>query len=239
MIQGVGSRLAIVIVLLLLQIFIFVLELLVFNSTIKARRWYTPLRQWIGPIGLALLGVILVCVTFVNAKAEIERICTHCSIGVDADVAGIGVRIAAFAQVCVLTLVSLLGSFHPEATGAKELGAGLVLTTVSLAIALIVRLRLGTLTPVDGAISAMILDGQSMALSIQLAAKETLTSRWQVFIVVCAQFIGLGTACAIVAGFNDGLYTSADYSCLTVFWWGLLGQCELSKASLEQYVFWV
>jgi len=118
---------------------------------------------------------------------------TQCSIDVDADIAGEGVRIGAFVQVCVLILVSMLGSFHTRVTGAKEIGAGVVLTSVSLAIALIVRMARRTLTPVNAIISAMILDGQNMALTIQLAAKETLTSRWQVVIVVLAQFVSLRT----------------------------------------------
>jgi hypothetical protein len=238
MISAAGTRLAIVTVLLVLQTLILILELLIFNSTVKARRWYTPLRQWFGPIGIALLGVVLVPVTFAHPTASIEKAGTQCSIDVDADVAGEGVRIAAFAQVCVLILVSLLGSFHTKATGSKEVGAGLALTSVSLAMALIVRMGCGTLTPVDAAVSAMILDGQSMAQSIQLTAKETLTSRWQVGIAVSAQFIGLGTISAIVAGLNDRSYASNDCSCLTVFWRGWLGNCQPTLSSLEPAVFW-
>jgi predicted anti-sigma-YlaC factor YlaD len=102
----------------------------------------------------------------------------QCDFSLDADIAGIGVRIAAFMQVCVLAFVSLLGVFHCRATGVKELGARLLYTSVSLKMALVVRMCRGSLAPADAAVGAMILDGQNMALSIQLTAKETLASRW-------------------------------------------------------------
>lgn len=238
MIAGVRSRLAIVAILLVLQTFIFILELLIFISRISANRWYTRLRQWFAPIGFALLSTVLVSVTFVHSNATVERTGSQCTKDVDADIAGLGVRIAAFAQVGTLILVSLLGSFHPKATGAKEVGAGLVLTTVSLAIALMVRIEKGILRPADAAIGAMILDGQSMALSLQLASKETLTSRWQVGVVVATQVIGLGTVSATISKFSNRDFLKPDCNCLTVFWWAWLGHCQSSVSSLEPAVFW-
>jgi hypothetical protein len=190
MIEAASSRLAIIATLLGLQVFVFILELLIFVPSIKVRGWYTPLRQWCVPVGIALLGVVLVSVTFANVNVEVLRAGKRCSVDVDGDIAGDGVRIAAFVQVGVLLVVSLFGIFHTKATGAKEIGAGLVLTSVSLAMALMVRAK-GTLTPPDAAIGAMILDGQTLALSIQLVAKETLASRWQTMIVVLAQFFWL------------------------------------------------
>lgn len=239
MISAVGSRLAIVILLLLLQVLIFVLELCIFCSNIDERKWYTALRRWLGPTGITLVGVVLVSVTFAHPYADAESTGTQCDIGVDADIAGKGVRVAAMVQVCVLILVSLLGSFHPKATGAKEVGGGLILTSGSLAIALIVRMARGTLTPVDAAIGAMILDGQSIALSIQLATKETLTSRWQVWIAVLTQFFELSTIIVVVFKFNDRSFASKDCSCLAVFWWAWLGKCQPATSSLEPSVFWI
>jgi hypothetical protein len=220
MASRVHARLAIIILLLVLQTAVVVLDLLVFKLSVSVKSWYTLLRQWLGPIGITLLGIILVPVTFANLDSDTNRTGQQCSLTVDADIAGPGVRIAAFVQVCVLVIVSLLGSFHSKATGAKEVGGGLILTSASLAIALIVRMVRSTLTPVDAVIGAMILDGQNMALAIQLTAKETLTSRWQVVLAVLTQFVGLGTISAIVAGFNARSYASESCSCLLVFWWG-------------------
>jgi hypothetical protein len=226
MTSRVHARLAITVLLLVLQTTVVILELLVFKLSVSRKSWYTLLRQWLGPIGITLLGIILVPVTFAYLDSDTNQTENQCSLTVDADIAGLGVRVAAFVQVCVLVIVSLLGSFHSKATGAKEVGGGLILTSSSLAIALIVRMVRGTLTPVDAAIGAMILDAQNMALAIQLTAKETLTSRWQVVLAVLTQFVGLGTICAIVARLNTQSYAPESCSCLSVFWWGWLGNCS-------------
>jgi hypothetical protein len=84
----------------------------------------------------------------------------------------------------------------------------------------------------------MILDGQNMALAIQLTAKEILTSRWQVILAVITQFVGVGTISATVSGLNGQSYAFEDCSCLAVFWWGWLGNCSPSISSLEPTVFW-
>lgn len=164
---------------------------------------------------------------------------TDCTSEVDADIAGQGVRSAALVQVAVLIALSLLGSFHPNATGVKEVGGGLMLTTLALAIALIVRLTSGDLSPLDAVLGAMILDGQSMALSIQLASKETLASRWQVSMVVATQLLGYGTTVAIIALFNNGGSPTAECRCVRVFWWGWLANCKEFRSTLEQSVFWL
>jgi hypothetical protein len=137
-----------------------------------------------------------------------------------------------------LIIISLLGSFHPKATGAREVGGGLILTSALLVIALMVRIARSTLTPVDAAIDAMILDGQNMALAIQLTAKETLTSRWQVILAIITQFVGLGIISVTVARFNDRSYASEECNCLAVFRWGWLGNCSSSMSSLGPTVFW-
>jgi hypothetical protein len=111
-------------------------------------------------------------------------------------------------------LVLLTGSFHSKATGAKEFGGGLILTSASLAISLMVRMARSTLTLVDAAIGTMILDGQNRAMVIQLTDKETLTLRWQVVLAVLTQFVGLGTITTIVAGTNNREFASEDCNCL-------------------------
>jgi hypothetical protein len=90
----------------------------------------------------------------------------------------------------------------------------------------------------DAAVSAIILDAQNMALSIQLVAKETLASRWQVFIVVMAQTFGLGIVYTIILRFNGGVFAMDKCRCLTVFWWAWLGNCLPSGWSSEKDVFW-
>lgn len=237
MIPGVESRLAIVAVFFTLQVFIFALELLIFVPSVNEKRWYIPLRQWISPAGIAMLGTVLVPITFANPDTQIENIGSQCTTGIDADVAGMGVRIAVWVQVGVLILITLMGNFHLKATGAKEIGAGLVLTHVSLAIALLVQLRRGTLSPPDAAAGAMILDAQNMALSIQLVAKETLAARWQVGIVVLTQVFGLSIVPVLVSNLFAGSFATGECGCLTVFWWAWLSNCLPS--SRERAVFWV
>ncbi|KAJ4328853.1 hypothetical protein N0V84_000640 [Fusarium piperis] len=162
---------------------------------------------------------------------------SECAVGVDADVAGDGVRIAAWVQVCVLIVISLLGTFHPNATGAKEMGAGLVLTHISLAIALLVQVKQQTLTLADAAVGSMILDAQNMALSIPLAAKEALAARWQVRVMTLIQLFGLITLLFIVRQLFHGSFSTEDCPCLTVFWWAWLSNCRPPQK--EQALFWV
>ncbi|KAI8670645.1 hypothetical protein NCS57_00536900 [Fusarium keratoplasticum] len=237
MISGVESRTGILAVFLTLQLLVFILEILVFTPSIRTRGWYMPLRQWLAPLGVALLGVILVPIVFIDVESTGEALHGKCGVGVDADVAGDGVRIAAWVQVCVLIAISLLGTFHPNATGAKEMGAGLVLTHISLAIALLVQVKQQTLTLADAAVGAMILDAQNMALSIPLAAKESLAARWQVQVTGLIQLFGLITLLFIVRQLFQGSFSTEECPCLTVFWWAWLSNCQPPQN--EQALFWV
>jgi hypothetical protein len=138
MIAQPGSRLSIVAVLLTLQVLIFIFELLIFLKTVRLSSWYTPLRQLFGPVSIALLRAILAPITFNDASKDITSTANQCNNSIDGDIDDVDVRIAVWAQVSVLLVISLLGSFHASATGAKEVGAELVLTHISLAIALLV-----------------------------------------------------------------------------------------------------
>ena len=251
MISNPAARLAVIILMLVLQILVFAIELLVFTPDhnpnpafsrwwhINRCKWYLPLQFWISPIFVATIGVILVTITFCNTSGELQKLPNSCSAQVDADIAGEGVIIGAIVQVGTLLLVSILGSFHTSATGTKELGAGLILTNFSLTIALLVRLRKQTLTFPDAVISSMIIDGQGLGLSIQLTAKETLTSRWQVCIVVITQLLSLITLPLTTFRFsNDSLAANNACECLTVFWWAKLGNCYASTPLLEHAIFW-
>lgn len=236
MITNPGSRLAIAIVLLVLQSLIFIIELLIFTH-VRTMPWYSRLRQVVGPVSIASLVAILTPLAFADASKHIDAAVEQCNASVDGDIAGQGAQIAVWTQVGVLLIISLLGSFHTSATGAKEVGAGLVLTHASLSIALLAQMRLGTLSSADAIVGSMILDAQNVGLSIQLAAKETLAARWQVQVVVLAQIFGLIVIPVLVSNFSDGTFASDDCRCLTLFWWAWLSSCG-STAVGEVPVFW-
>lgn len=236
MIPRYGSRLAIIVVLLVLQSLIFGFELLIFTRPVRKKSWYRPLRQ-VFPVSITLLMVILIPLMFANAGKRQDDAAEQCSASVDGDIAGQGAQIAVWAQVGVLLILSVLGSFHTSATGAKEVGAGLMLTHGSLAIALLAQMRLGTLSSADAIVGSMILDAQNVGLSIQLAAKETLAARWQVRCVVLVQTFGLVVIPLLVSNFSRGEFANNDCRCLTVFWWAWLSDCG-STAVREMPVFW-
>ncbi|KAI3400866.1 hypothetical protein diail_1555 [Diaporthe ilicicola] len=239
MIPYSGSRLAVAAVLLLLQGAIFVLELLVFAKRVRRGSWYRPLRQLVGPVSIGLLVAILVPIMFANAGRNIDGALEQCQARVDGDIAGQGAQIAVWAQVGVLLIISMLGSFHTSATGAKEVGAGLVLTHFSLSIAILTQMGRGTLSAADAVVGAMILDAQNVGLSVHLEAKETLASRWQVGIVVLAQVFGLIVIPVLVFKFVRADFSNEECSCLTVFWWAWLSSCgQDSTATREMPVFW-
>lgn len=237
MIPHSGSRLAVTVVMLVLQSLIFILELLIFTRSARRTSWYRPLRQLVGPLSIASLAAVVIPVTFANAISYVDGAAEQCSASVDGDIAGQGAQIAVWAQVGVLLVIYVLGSFHTSATGAKEVGAGLVLTHVSLSIALLTQMRLGTLSSVDAIVDSMILDAQNAGLSIQLAAKETLAARWQVQFVFLAQTFGIVVIPVLVSNFNHGAFTSDNCRCLRVFWWAWLSSCG-STAVHEMPVFW-
>ncbi|KAF4439462.1 hypothetical protein F53441_12569 [Fusarium austroafricanum] len=232
-------------ILLATQIILFSAEL--FSYGTQRYRWlWTPLkpRIWLKvttgffPLIPTLQGLFYALLMIVDLDPIYKDKGGRClTLGVDGDLAGDGVRIATWAQVIILFIISFAGMFHPEATGVKEIGAGLVLTHLSLSIAMVVQLGQNTLSPVDAVIGCMILDAQNMALSMQLTAKETLAARWQVLIVIIVQTFGLCNVGIIMSSlFRNSLDTS-QCECLTVFWWAWAGNC--SPPSEEQNVFWI
>jgi len=64
-----------------------------------------------------------------------------------------------------------------------------------------------------------------MALSIQLAAKETLAARWQVTIFVLSQAFGLIVVAFVISKVDDGSLITNDCRCLKVFWWAFISNC--------------
>jgi hypothetical protein len=183
------------------------------------------IRQSAVPLSAAFLGVIIVTIIFSVASESYSDSDKACSTDLDADVSGDGVRVSIWAQIGVLIIISVIGVFHPEDTGIKEVGGGLILTHISLVIALLVQMRRGTLTSVDAAIGAAILDAQNMALLIPLTAKEVLAARWQVIILIPTQIFGLVILPLIVVGLDNGDFTPKDCRCLLVFWWSWISSC--------------
>ncbi|RYP21276.1 hypothetical protein DL765_002325 [Monosporascus sp. GIB2] len=106
-------------------------------------------------------------------------------------------------------------------------------------ISLLVPLGRHSLAPVDTLLGAMILDAQNMGLFIQLVAKETLASRWQVVMVWFGQAIGLSTVRALVGGFTATNWLDAsECRCFSVFWWAWFTNCP-SEFPSEVAPFWM
>ncbi|KAK4443581.1 hypothetical protein QBC34DRAFT_416801 [Podospora aff. communis PSN243] len=270
MLRHIQSRLGMATSLLALQVLVFILELaFVFNiirlpsrkddsktpspppaSASKWKKWagsfdwYTPIRHLIAPLFVGTLGAIFVPIIFTGQSKELPRSNDQCEANFDADISGDGIRISIWVQEGVLILISILGTFHSESTGAKEVGAGLIITHISLLIALLVQLVRGTLTSVDAIVGSMIIDAQNVALSLQLASKETLAARWQVGTVLASQCFGLVTLPILVTGFLRGRFVTDECRCLTVFWWAWLTNCPGEQPrgadeAREPIVFWI
>ncbi|KAI4703497.1 hypothetical protein J4E89_010073 [Alternaria sp. Ai002NY15] len=156
----------------------------------------------------------------------------------DADISGVGVRASIWGQIAMLILISSSGHLHKKETAIKEVAGGLILTHVSLAIAIIVQMYKKTLTSVDAAIGAVILDAQNIALLIPVTAKQTLAARWQVLILIPAQILGLVFLPVLVVKFTKGGFASQDCKCLTIFWWSRLSDCNAFSGN-ELSLFWI
>lgn len=127
-------------------------------------------------------------ITSVNGSSDCSEY-----LQLDPDIAGLGTRWAAWIQIGALSIVYFLGLAIREPIGAKELGGGLLLTHVALAISIVFQLSKGSLSSVNGIIAVLILDSQNSALSIQFSTKDTLAARWQVFCVIVGKGFGLIT----------------------------------------------
>ena len=160
----------------------------------------------------------------------------------DADLIGDGAFYGLFLQELLLALIAFVGTLHKFPNAMKEVGAGLIVTHESLVFALFIPLYQGKLSMVDAILGAMILDSQNVALSIQLVAKDTLTSGNQVRMVLITQFIGLVFIAYTVDSFSKGKLETKDCSCFTVFWWAWISNCpdKLPKETPRHIVpFWI
>ncbi|KAF4475523.1 hypothetical protein CGGC5_v016435 [Colletotrichum fructicola Nara gc5] len=194
------------------------------------------------PIFVAVLGIILIAVMFngedpkkcepKECMAKANKAC------IDDDIGGLGIRLAAWAQLGVLLFLALIGTFHTKTTGIKEVAASLTITHLSLVIALLVNLK--GLEATDAILGSMILDSQNSALSIPLVTKTTLAARWQVWTIVPCQAFGLAVIGFLVHRFHQNqFHVCCQSDCVSVVWWGRLRTKEDGTSGWEQAAFWV
>ncbi|KAI6081399.1 hypothetical protein F4821DRAFT_27294 [Hypoxylon rubiginosum] len=192
---------------------------------------------WFGYIS-AFLALVLGCVSFVGVHDKGPDEAGQCE-NADADIVGDGVRAAAWTQVGILFFITFTGIFHFYKTAVKEIGGGLIITHVSLAIALLVPLARRELSPIDAVLGSLILDAQGNSLSIQLVTKETLAARWQVAIALMAQLLGLVIEGVLVGSFTANLLRNTDNCrCFSVFWWAWFSNCP-SVSPNDTGPFWI
>ncbi|KAI0843999.1 hypothetical protein F5Y00DRAFT_249779 [Daldinia vernicosa] len=221
-----------IIILLTCKVILIILEVL-FNNTRKPNARFLVVFGYVS----AFLALLLGCVSFVGLRAKGPDEPGQCE-NADADIVGDGVRAAAWTQVGILFFITLTGIFHYYKTAVKEIGGGLIITHVSLAIALLVPLARRELSPIDAILGSLILDAQGNSLSIQLVTKETLAARWQVAIVLIAQLLGLIIEGILVGNFITNLRPTRDCDCFSAFWWAWLSNCP-SASPNEIEPFWI
>ncbi|KAI8962574.1 hypothetical protein F5Y11DRAFT_185607 [Daldinia sp. FL1419] len=185
----------------------------------------------------AFLALVLGGVSFVGLRAKSPDEPGQCR-SADADIVGDGVRAASWAQVGLLFFITLTGVFHIYKTSVKEIGQGLIVTHVSLAITLLVPLGRAELSPIDTILGALILDAQGNSLSFQLVTKETLAARGQVPVALTAQLLGLIVEGVLVGHFTANLRLTSDCDCFPAFWWTWLSNCS-SVPPNDARSFWI
>ncbi|KAI4912237.1 uncharacterized protein J4E92_010088 [Alternaria infectoria] len=206
----------------------------------KAKRFLDKpdISRSVVPLLSTVLSVIITSAIFSGMSETYRSTVNACSTNLDADISGVGVRVSIWLQIGMLLLISIYGHFHKRDTGIKEVGGGLILTHVALTIALVVQMYKGTLTSVDAAIGAVILDAQNVALHIPSTAKQTLAARWQVLLLIPAQIMGLVFLPVLVTKFIKGGFASEDCQCLDLFWWSRLSDCDAFSGN-EISLFWI
>ncbi|CAG9954733.1 unnamed protein product [Clonostachys rosea f. rosea IK726] len=161
---------------------------------------------------------------------------------IDADIAGTGIRFVLWAQMELLVLLAIVGHCHSKVLGVKEIGGCVALTHFSLAVALITQMIEGKFTSPDAIVSAMLLDAQGSAMSITLAVKDILASRWQVWLTIMSQTFGWVVLVVCVVMFGAGGFVSNDENscfCIKVFWWGWLTDCPETAGAGEAVIIWI
>lgn len=213
-----------------------------------------PGRQ-LGAVLLGILGLAFAAASFAgkygqqhaavpSTATSAPSSCGNASTAmVDGDIGGEGIRIAMWSQILTLITITTLGIFQCNALGAKEIGAGLAITHISLAISMMVQMKRKTLTSADAIVGAMLLDAQGSALSLQLVVKQVLAARWQVWIIIGCQAVGIALLPVIVANFLTGDFIEGGGNpscfCIEAFWWGWVGDCVGTSNRLEATTLWM
>ncbi|OTB17345.1 hypothetical protein K445DRAFT_275951 [Daldinia sp. EC12] len=219
-----------IVVLAALKVILIALE---FFNILKLNARYLRVFGYVS----AFLALLLGCLSFIGLRAKGPDEPGQCD-NADADIVGDGVRAAAWTQVGILFFITLTGIWHICKTAVKEIGGGLIVTHVSLAIALLVPLARRELSPIDAILGSLILDAQGNSLSIQLVTKETLAARWQVATVLIAQLLGLIIEGILVGNFTRNLRPTSDCDCFSAFWWAWLSNCP-SASPNDVEPFWI
>lgn len=203
---------------------------------------WTSRTQWVVINGLSMCFIALLFSIFAfRGAADFQRnINSQCDATVDGDIAGIGVRMAAWIQITMLIFIIGVNQQATKTsnTATKELAGGLVITHLSLGISLAVLLHQGRLSALNAAIGTMVLDAQNVALSVSFSSRDVLAARWEVITISVAQFAGLVWIGLLMSQYRVGQYQTDDCRCFSFFWWGWHDTCS-GVPRMETSIFWV
>jgi len=195
-----------------------------FSPSLRYRKSTEPIPRCIS----GAMGFVIAVLGFVNyfKNPYTMRTFDDRCMTADADIVGDGVRAATWTQFVILGLIAIFGLLGPAHTAIQEVGAGLLVTHIALAIALLIPAYAHQLSPVDSILGMMILDAQNSALSIQLVTKQTLASRWQTYTVIVGQAAGLAAIGMLIDNFTKNGLATDECSCVSAFWWGWISNCD-------------
>ncbi|KAK6345865.1 hypothetical protein TWF730_010208 [Orbilia blumenaviensis] len=194
--------------------------------------WYTAIVHGAVSFVLVIVFFSLHPPTFTQTDNQ-----KPCVIPLNSDIGGIGNMVGFGLQVVTTFVVALLGLIDTKSGGPKEIGAGIVITHISLSLAIISNREISTF---DAIVGAMIIDFQNNALVIHLSAKDTLAARWQVRTVLAVAFTGLTILGNLMMRTHRGEFGSSEVpcGCVSIFWWGLLSTCE-GRVPLSWWIYYV
>jgi hypothetical protein len=132
-----------------------------------------------------------------------------------------GVRFAIYFSGIVSGFIALLGQFHGEKTGMKEISLGLLVTVAIYAINLLKGYRSGALGASNALIAAMMLDILGLNLSMTFSMKECLCASKTTLFSLFLQFLSLIVIVFAVAGFSQERHAGDDKgcNCFRAHWW--------------------
>ncbi|KAK3370781.1 hypothetical protein B0T24DRAFT_594676 [Lasiosphaeria ovina] len=201
---------------------------------------WVDIRLARGFLAIFLMEFVLAISTFRHAREVQKDMNPQCSVNIDGDLAGVGVRSALWVQQGLMWLLVISGAalIRPRKTACKEFATGLVIAHLSLAIAVVVQMQQQTLSPLDAAVGTMMLDAQNLGVSVALSSRDMLAARWAVVVVSISQFLGLVVIGVIMARFDDGLFAAPNCNCFSFFWWVWKSTC-VAVSAIEHPIFWI